>query len=210
MKHKIPEVIYHGTSETRLKNIRWLGLNGNAPTLYVPNPKHPKNYFARGYVYLAGEEKSASYYALKATESEHRLSPEEKTILGLEHELYQAIVIPIRTSDLTGIEADPEARSGEIWFRYKGTIHPRHSGKIRKLKPLEQQDQEHKDHLEIDFKITGAYGDYDPKKYADGLLSIMPEYPTWKKGFLDWMKKYDNDFYTLVVAELQSRGENWA
>jgi hypothetical protein len=203
-RQAIPNVLYHGTSYSRYILIQRFGLRGDAPRTYEIHPKHPKNHDPRGYVYLTGNERSAEFYALKITEIEHRLTPEERARIGITQEEYYPVILTIDTKDLRTIEVDPEAVRGESWFRVKGNVLAKYITKIKTIVPLDrQQDSEFKDKIDFDIELSSAHAAYDPKKYAATLLTVKPQYPELKQFYLDWMKKYDNDFFGLVTAELQ-------
>ncbi len=204
----IPKQLYHGTSFTRWLLIQRQGLRGDAPRLYKPHPKHPKNYMATGYVYLTREQSSALYYAFKVTEVEHRLTDAERKKLGLDPEFYQPVVLAIDATGLTGIEVDPEARSGELWFRHKGSIHPRHIVTAGTDAPLDRQQPEYREAIDFDIRISTAYERYDVNGYVDSLISLKPEYLGWRKKEFEWIAKYDPDFHDLVKKELRAYPSN--
>lgn len=128
----IPKILYHGTTKSRWQlGIKQRGLKANMPTHLEFDKQH------MGYTYFAENLQDACYYALLtfAMDNNTQNAKRFNSVLPF------GIVIAIRTSNLKGIEKDPEwdllkqdyIKDGEwemaqkismrgMWYRYKGDI----------------------------------------------------------------------------------------
>ena len=158
----IPRKLYHGTSMSRWKLINGHGLMKNIPKIYL------KTQYDDNRVFLCSDPQDATYYGLKTSEMEKRLSAKELKKFGLSKLKDGAIVISI---DVSGLEIknlflDTEDITHKGWFVYIGDIS---SNLIKKWgwSKIELCDESLQSKIFFDIEFGIALTNKDVKKFVD-------------------------------------------
>lgn len=207
----IPSELYHGTSMSRWRLINGHGLKKNIPKIYL------KTQYEDNRVFLCSNPDDATFYGLKISEMEKRLSPNELKKFGLSKLKEGAIVISI---DVTGLELknlflDPEDITNKGWFVYFGDISSRLIKKYGVSK-MEFCDEGIRTKIFFDIEVGIAFTNKDEKKIVDLLELSIKKANELKIDYdvieqIRCFKKYDEvatdiPFFPKIRKEIEKRG----